>query len=130
MIGQQLTYISLFSSAGVGCFGFKQAGFACIATNEIEFRRLNIQKINQKCRFETGYIQGDIQDQTTKQAIYQEMDKWHKLGNDRVDVVIATPPCQGMSVANHKKNDKDLNRNSLIVQSVSMVKHIQPRFFM
>ena len=26
------TYISLFSSAGVGCFGFKMAGFECIAT--------------------------------------------------------------------------------------------------
>ena len=29
-----LTYISLFSVTGVGCFGFKQEGFACIATNE------------------------------------------------------------------------------------------------
>ena len=27
-----LTYISLFSSAGVGCYGFKMAGFECIAT--------------------------------------------------------------------------------------------------
>ena len=30
-----LTNISLFSSAGVGCFGFKENGFECIATNEI-----------------------------------------------------------------------------------------------
>ncbi len=30
-----LTYISLFSSAGVGCFGFEENGFECIATNEI-----------------------------------------------------------------------------------------------
>ena len=28
------TYVSLFSSAGIGCYGFKQAGFECIATNE------------------------------------------------------------------------------------------------
>ena len=27
-----MNYISLFSSAGVGCFGFKQNGFECIAT--------------------------------------------------------------------------------------------------
>ena len=129
MINNVPTYISLFSSAGVGCFGFKQANFECIATNELETRRLNIQKINRKCRFETGYIQGDIQDYDTKQAIYSEIEKWKNLGNDRVDVVIATPPCQGMSVANHKKNDKDLSRNSLIVQSVLIVKDIQPRFF-
>jgi len=31
---KNLTYISLFSSAGVGCFGFKQQNFHCIATNE------------------------------------------------------------------------------------------------
>lgn len=26
------TYISLFSSAGVGCYGFKENGYECIAT--------------------------------------------------------------------------------------------------
>ena len=55
-----LTYISLFSSAGVGCYGFKEAGFECIATNEILEKRLNIQKINHKCKYESGYILGDI----------------------------------------------------------------------
>ena len=29
---KKLTYISLFSSAGIGCYGFKQQGFKCIAT--------------------------------------------------------------------------------------------------
>ena len=43
-----LTYISLFSCAGVGCFGFKKAGFECIATNELIERRLNVQKFNKK----------------------------------------------------------------------------------
>lgn len=129
MIENTLTYISLFSSAGVGCFGFKQAGFECIATNEIEPRRIQIQRYNHKCKYDSGYILGDIQNNETKKEIYQEIEKWHKLGNDKVDVVIATPPCQGMSVANHKKNADDLNRNSLIVQSVEMIKNINPRFF-
>ena len=51
MIKNNLTYISLFSSAGVGCYGFKMEGFECIATNELIERRLNIQKINKKCKF-------------------------------------------------------------------------------
>ena len=38
-----LTYISLFSGAGVGCYGFKMNGFECIATNELLTKRLNIQ---------------------------------------------------------------------------------------
>ena len=43
-----MNYISLFSSAGVGCFGFNEEGFEGIATSELIERRLNIQKINKK----------------------------------------------------------------------------------
>lgn len=129
MIQNKPTYISLFSSAGVGCYGFKIEDFECIATNELLERRLNIQKLNKKCKFESGYILADIKKETTKELIYKEIEKWKNLGNDRVDVVIATPPCQGMSVANQKKNDKDIERNSLIRESVNLVKKINPRFF-
>lgn len=129
MIQNKPTYISLFSSAGVGCYGFKQEGFECIATNELLEKRLNIQKLNKKCRFESGYIAADIKEDSTKQLIYQEIEKWNKFGNDRVDVVIATPPCQGMSVANHKKKDKEIERNSLIKESVDLINNIHPRFF-
>lgn len=129
MINNTLTYISLFSSAGVGCYGFKQEGFECVATNEIIDRRLEIQKINKKCKFNSGYISGDIKKQETKDKISNEIKKWEKLGNDNIDVIIATPPCQGMSVANHKKNKSDLQRNSLIVESVEIVKNINPRLF-
>lgn len=129
MINNTFTYISLFSSAGVGCYGFKQEGFECVATNEIIDRRLEIQRINKKCKFDSGYISGDIQKQETKNKISDEIKKWEKLGNDNIDVIIATPPCQGMSVANHKKNKSDLQRNSLIVESVEIVKDINPRFF-
>ncbi len=129
MIQNKPTYISLFSSAGVGCYGFKQEGFECIATNELLEKRLNIQKINKKCKFESGYIAADIKEDSTKKLIYQEIKKWNKLGNDRVDVVIATPPCQGMSVANHKKKEKEIERNSLIKESVDLIKNINPRFF-
>ena len=59
-MNKPLTYISLFSSAGVGCFGFKQNGFECIATNEILTKRLKIQAFNNKCKYDTGYLDGDI----------------------------------------------------------------------
>ena len=48
---------------------------------------------------------------------------------DDLDVLIATPPCQGMSVANHKKNDNEIKRNSLVVESIKIVKEIKPKFF-
>lgn len=124
-----LTYISLFSGAGVGCFGFKKAGFECIATNELVEKRLNIQKINNKCKLESGYICDDITTDETKNKIFTEINKWEEMDNDRVDVLIATPPCQGMSVANHKKTSDEIVRNSLVVESIKLIKGVNPRFF-
>ncbi|MCM1286259.1 MAG: DNA cytosine methyltransferase [Acetobacter sp.] len=126
-----LTYISLFSCAGIGCYGFKKAGFKCIATNEIITRRLQIQKFNNKCEREEGYIDGDITLPETKQKISNEINWWKEnKGISDVDVLIATPPCQGMSVFNHKKNANDLNRNSLVVESIEMVCNIKPKMFL
>lgn len=124
------TYISLFSSAGVGCYGFKIEGFDCIATNELIERRLNIQKFNHKCKYDSGYICNDITKEETKKLLYSQIDLWKKQeGMDRVDVVVATPPCQGMSVANHKKSSTEIVRNSLVVESIKIIKVVHPRFF-
>lgn len=129
MIKKPLTYISLFSSAGVGCYGFKMSGFECIATNEILERRLAIQKCNKKCRYDSGYILGDITDEQIKNKLRTELNKWeHKFSVKELDVLVATPPCQGMSVANHKKKDEK-NRNSLVVESILLTKEINPKFF-
>lgn len=124
-----LTYMSLFSSAGVGCYGFLQEGFKCILTNELMERRIEVQRANHKCELESGYISGDITKEEVHKKIYAEIDLWRKRGNDRVDVLIATPPCQGMSIMNQKKNEKDYDRNSLVVQSIEMIQMIKPRFF-
>ena len=126
---KSLTYVTLFSSAGVGCHGFQMEGYHCIATNEIIERRMQVQRYNHKCEYDSGYIAGDITSEDIKQRIYDEIHMWEKKGNDRVDVIIATPPCQGISVINHKKNDKEINRNSLVVESVEIIHRIKPRFF-
>ena len=123
------TYISLFSSAGVGCFGFKEENFECVATNEVVEKRLNIQKLNNKCKLGTGYICGDVREEQTKQKIYNEIIKWSDNKENYIDVVVATPPCQGMSVANHKKSENEINRNSLVNESVEIIKKIKPKIF-
>lgn len=128
--GKKLTYISLFSSAGVGCYGFKMADYNCIATNELVPRRLEIQKFNNKCKYESGYICGDIKDESTKATLFSQIDLWkQKEDLKRVDVLIATPPCQGMSVANHKKAENEIIRNSLVVESIKIIKEVNPKFF-
>ncbi|MFP6238642.1 DNA cytosine methyltransferase [Helicobacter pylori] len=130
LFNQTLTYISLFSGAGVGCYGLLEEGFECVATNEILEKRLNIQRINRKCKFDESYISGDIKKPETKEKILKQIGFYSKkFGNDRVDLVVATPPCQGMSVANHKKKNDEIKRNSLVVESVDLIKQIKPRFF-
>ncbi|MGN8457493.1 DNA cytosine methyltransferase [Helicobacter pylori] len=130
LFNQTLTYISLFSGAGVGCYGLLEEGFECVATNEILEKRLNIQRINRKCKFDESYISGDIKKPATKEKILKQIEFYSKkFGNDRVDLVIATPPCQGMSIANHKKKNDEIKRNSLVVESIDLIKQIKPRFF-
>lgn len=126
---QKLSYISLFSSAGVGCYGFSLEDFDCVATNELIERRLEVQKCNNKCSSETGYILGDITKEDIKNKIISETKKWLQTNKQKdIDVLIATPPCQGMSVANHKKKN-ELNRNSLVIESINLVNKINPKFF-
>lgn len=126
------TYVSLFSSAGIGCYGFKMSGFECIATCELLNKRLDIQRYNHKCRYESGYICGDMTLDETKEKIDKEFSLWQKKHRVKeLDVLIATPPCQGMSFANHKKTnpDKEMKRNSLVIESIKMTKRLHPKFF-
>lgn len=126
---KRLTYISLFSSAGVGCYGFKMERFDCVATNELLPKRLDVQKCNNKCKYNSGYILGDILLPETKQKILDQLQFWKDNESlEDLTVLIATPPCQGMSVANHKKKDEH-KRNSLVVASLALIKEIRPRYF-
>ncbi len=128
-MNKKLTYISLFSGAGIGCYGFKKEGYDCIATCELIPSRMDIQKANKKCKYDSGYIVGDLTSVNIKEKLSDEVEKW-KL-NERlnsVDVVVATPPCQGMSTANYKKGDES-KRNSLVVEAISIIKQLQPKIF-
>lgn len=105
-------------------------GFECIATNEIVERRINVQKFNNKCKYETGYICGDITENSVKQHLLGEVERWKKNEKiNNVTVIISTPPCQGMSVANHKKADNEIVRNSLVIESIKIIEEINPLFF-
>lgn len=127
-VNKKRTYVSLFSSAGIGCYGFKMQGFDCIVTNEILESRMEIQKLNDKCSNESGYIVGDILDENIKGKILNEIEKYKKKTKKDIDVIVATPPCQGMSNANYKKKN-ELSRNSLVVEAIRMISIIKPKIF-
>lgn len=115
-----ITYASMFSCAGIGDWGFHQAGLKCQATQELEDRRLHFQRLNSLCDNADGYVTGDI----TDAAVYSEFIEQAR----RVDMLMATPPCQGMSVANRKRGDEQ-SRNSLVTRAIKAVSDLSPRVF-
>ncbi len=123
------TYISLFSGAGVGCYGFRD-NFQCIATNELIKGRIDVQRANNKCKYDSGYICGDITLPAVQQAVYDQIELWREReALEQVDVVFATPPCQGMSTVNYKKTDKEQIRNSLVVEAIKIIQNVEPKVF-
>lgn len=124
---QTPSYISLFSSGGIGDFGFKNAGFHCVASAELLSRRLEIQRVNEIAAPE-DLICGDLELPSVFQAVIDRAKAWTENSKQPITTILATPPCQGMSVANHKKGD-ELGRNSLVVRSIQAVLEVKPLTF-
>ena len=128
-MGNKKTYISLFSAAGIGCYGFKLENFKCLATVELLAKRIKFQKYNNICARDSQYIQGDLSaNETLKRTFNEVLQGLKDNKTERLDVVLATPPCQGMSLANHKKKD-ELPRNSLVIESLKIIKGLKPNYF-
>ncbi len=122
-----MNYATFFSGAGIGCHGLKINGFECILSNEYLEERMEIQRFNGKCSHEDRYIVGDIRDAETRKKIELILNNTKEHGG--LDVLIATPPCQGISLANHKKTPTEIVRNSLILESILLTKKYQPKYF-
>ena len=109
--------LSLFANVGIAETYLSELGIDVVVANEIT---------EERCKFyshlypEVNMIQGDITDETVFEKIIHEA---HDAG---VDMLIATPPCQGMSCAG-RKDPKD-PRNFLVYYAVEAVKRLQPRF--
>ena len=85
-----LNAISLFSCGGIGDLALHASGFDVLLANELLQDRASVFKANYP---NVSMIVGDIYDQ--KENILNELNTAHR--NKTVDLVFATPPCQGMS---------------------------------
>lgn len=78
------------------------------------------QRLNALCDHDDGYVTGDI----TDDEVYDEF-----IARARgVDMLMATPPCQGMSVANRRRGDEQA-RNSLVTCATRAVSDVAPTTF-
>ena len=109
--------LSLFSSAGIAETYFERNCLKVKVASEILPERVKLYK---HLYPEVKMIEGDINDSGVFSTIINESLK------EKVDFIIATPPCQGMSTAG--KMQKDDPRNRLIINAVNAITIIKPKF--
>ena len=113
----RLKGLSLFANVGVAEAYLKEIGVDILYANELLEDRANLY---QAIYPDTKMICGDITDDNTRSDIVQ------KSINADIDFVIATPPCQGMSVAGNR--DPFDKRNQLIYYAIDVIKRLKPKF--
>lgn len=109
--------LSLFANVGIAETYLSEIGINVVVANEIDEQRSNFYRhLYPNC----DMIQGDI----TNSSVYDSIIS--KAREAQVDLILATPPCQGMSIAGH--NSPYDERNSLIKYAIDAVIDLNPKF--
>ena len=106
--------VSLFTSAGVGEAYLEKIGINVVLANELHPKRCKMYK---HLYPNSKMIEGDIRDENVKQQILNNIK-----GDERI--LIATPPCQGVSTLGKNKNQDSFNsdkRNYLIFDAIEII---------
>lgn len=114
--------LSLFANVGFGEYFFKQSGFQVVVANELLQDRVDFYK--DFYSDSTHLICGDICDSDIRNKI---ISSCRKVGP--IDIIIATPPCQGMSIANAQRSPNDI-RNKLIIHAMDLFDQLSPKYMM
>lgn len=115
----KLRGLSLFANVGVAETYLKDVGIDIVVANEIDEKRANFYK---HLYPDTNVIIGDITETKIRDEIVKKSEQ---LG---VDFIIATPPCQGMSLAG--KMDPLDERNQLIFYAIDIIKRLKPKYIL
>lgn len=114
---RRLKGLSLFANVGIAEAYLKQIGVDILIANELIEKRARFYADVYK---DTQMIVGDITDDDLRSQIV------NAAINVDVDFIIATPPCQGMSMAGNRE-EFDV-RNQLIYYAVDVIKRVKPQF--
>lgn len=109
--------LSLFANVGIAETYLSEIGLDVVVANEIEEDRARFYThLHPDC----DMVCGDITDKKIFDTI---MEKSRSAG---VEFILATPPCQGMSIAGH--NSPYDERNSLIKYAVDAILELNPKY--
>lgn len=114
---EKLKALSLFSNIGVAEAYLHDTKIEVVIANELIKKRAELYS---QIYPNTKMICGDITDKNVIDTIIKNSLR------EKVDIVMATPPCQGMSTAG--KQLKDDERNKLICPVIHIVKELQPKY--
>jgi len=107
---------SLFSNVGIAETYLERNGIEISVANELLENRSNFYRFLYP---KTDVITGDI----TREEIFDKVV--NESVKNKIEFLIATPPCQGMSVAG-KMNEND-KRNTLIIKVIEFIKIVKPK---
>ena len=111
--------LSLFANVGIAETYLKEVGVNIVIANELLEERAEFYRyLYPDCMM----VQGDITDKKIFEFIAEQAIE------KNVEFILATPPCQGMSLAGAK--DPNDPRNYLITSAVEMVKRVKPKYVM
>ena len=125
--------MSLFSNVGIAESLLKESGVDVLFANEFVKERADFYR---KLYPDSLMVNGDIRDKEIKKQLIM-------LGKEAgVDLIIATPPCQGMSAASAglrgaiRRRNSDENegpppsdiRNVLIKDAVEIIRFVKPKY--
>ena len=113
----KLQGLSLFSNVGIAEIYLKSLGVDVVLANEILPERVKFYK---EVHPSTDIICGDIRSNEIVRKLIKKSKKY------KIDFIITTPPCQGMSTAG--KKDKKDPRNNLIIYTINLIKKIKPKY--
>jgi len=109
--------LSLFANVGIAETYLEKIGFDVVLANEIDHKRANYFRFLHP---KTNMICGDIRNERIKNEVIilsKELE---------IDLIMATPPCQGMSSAG-KMNPLD-PRNHLITDAIDIILELLPKY--
>lgn len=114
---KKIKALSLFANVGIAETYLSDIEIDVVCANEIDAQRVRFYK---HLYPNVDMITGDITKKEIKDKLIQK-----SLDYD-IDLIMATPPCQGMSTAG--KQDKNDERNILICHAVEIIKKVKPKY--
>ncbi len=116
-MSKHIKAMSLFANVGIAETYLDKENIEVAIANELDPKRAEFYRYLYP---NTNMIVGDITRKDIKEELILQAKK------EKIDLIMATPPCQGMSTVG-KKDKKDI-RNTLIKHAIDIIKEVKPTY--